>query len=171
MGIRPVWSESSLLSAWRKLGSLTTHWAHSEDSDQTGQMSRLICVFTGHTVILLVFSWGGSFSGPYCLLKHSFIIFLEGGSSRKNIWLHSKISYSSFIEANDRIYFSNCLRWYDFFLEFILMNSNMTEMEATWGAMYFHLQQGLLFEPRHDKTCLREFRPGQTQTGLRSHRS
>ena len=37
LGIRPVWSESSL-SAWRKLGSLATHWAHSEDSDQTGQM-------------------------------------------------------------------------------------------------------------------------------------
>ena len=31
LGIRPVWSESSL-SAWRKLGSLVvTHWAHSED--------------------------------------------------------------------------------------------------------------------------------------------
>ena len=27
LGIRPVWSESSL-SAWRKLGSLATHWAH-----------------------------------------------------------------------------------------------------------------------------------------------
>ena len=27
--IRPVWSES-LLSAWRKLGSLATNWAHSE---------------------------------------------------------------------------------------------------------------------------------------------
>ena len=30
LGIRPVWSESSL-SAWRKIGSLATHWAHSED--------------------------------------------------------------------------------------------------------------------------------------------
>ena len=30
LGIRPVWSES-LLSAWRNLGSLVTHWAHSED--------------------------------------------------------------------------------------------------------------------------------------------
>ena len=29
LGICPVWSESSL-SAWRKLGSLATHWAHSE---------------------------------------------------------------------------------------------------------------------------------------------
>ena len=46
--ISPVWSES-LLSAWRKLGSLATHWAHSEDSDQTGQMPRLIWVFSGRT--------------------------------------------------------------------------------------------------------------------------
>ena len=30
LGIRPVWPESSV-SAWRKLGSLATHWAHSED--------------------------------------------------------------------------------------------------------------------------------------------
>ena len=30
LGIRPVWSES-LLSAWRKLGPLATHWVHSED--------------------------------------------------------------------------------------------------------------------------------------------
>ena len=37
LGIRRVWSESSL-SAWRKLGSLATHWAHSEDFDQTGRM-------------------------------------------------------------------------------------------------------------------------------------
>ena len=29
-GIGPVWSES-LLSTWRKLGFLATHWAHSED--------------------------------------------------------------------------------------------------------------------------------------------
>ena len=38
--ISPVWSESSL-STWRKLGSLATHWAHSEDSDQTGSKSSL----------------------------------------------------------------------------------------------------------------------------------
>ena len=39
LGIRTVWSESSL-SAWRNLGPLATRWAHSEDSDQTGQMPR-----------------------------------------------------------------------------------------------------------------------------------
>ena len=43
LGIRPVSSESSLF-AWRKLGSLATH---SEDSDQTGRMPRLIWVFAG----------------------------------------------------------------------------------------------------------------------------
>ena len=64
LGIRPVWSESSL-SAWRKLGSLATHRAHSEDSDQTGRRPRLIWVFAGCTVILLVLSWGGSFEKLY----------------------------------------------------------------------------------------------------------
>ena len=59
LGIRPVWSESSL-SAWRKLGSLATHWAHSEDSDQTGRMPRLIWVFAGRTAISLVLSCRGS---------------------------------------------------------------------------------------------------------------
>ena len=46
--ICPVSSESSL-STWRKLRSLANHWAHSEDSDQTGRIPRLIWVFTGHT--------------------------------------------------------------------------------------------------------------------------
>ena len=59
LGIRLVWPESSL-SAWRKLGSLATHWAHSEDSDQTGRMPRLIWVFAGYTLILLVLSCCGS---------------------------------------------------------------------------------------------------------------
>ena len=59
MAIRPVWSESSL-SAWRKLGSLATHLAHSEDSDQTVRMPRLIWVFVGRIAILLVLSCRGS---------------------------------------------------------------------------------------------------------------
>ena len=53
LGIRPVWSESSL-SAGRKFGSFATHWAHSEDSDQTGRTPRLILVFAGRTLIWLV---------------------------------------------------------------------------------------------------------------------
>ena len=60
LAICPIWSESSL-SAWRKLGSLATHWAHSENSDQTGRMPRLIWVFAGRTLILLVLSCHGSY--------------------------------------------------------------------------------------------------------------
>ena len=54
LGIRLVWSESSL-SPWRDLGSLATHWAHSEDSDQTGRMSRLIWVLAGRTCDFVCF--------------------------------------------------------------------------------------------------------------------
>ena len=39
------------LSAWRNLGSLFSHWAHSEYSDQAGRMPRLIRVFAGSTWI------------------------------------------------------------------------------------------------------------------------
>ena len=59
ISLGPVWSQS-LLSAWRNLGSLAIHWAHSEDSDQTGWMPRLIWVFAGCTLILLVLSCSGS---------------------------------------------------------------------------------------------------------------
>ena len=44
----------------QKLGFLAIHWAHSEDSDQTGWTPRLIWVFAERTVILLVLSWRGS---------------------------------------------------------------------------------------------------------------
>ena len=63
LGIRPVWSKSSL-SAWRKFGSLVTHWAHSEDSGQTGRMPRLICLrwahshFVGFVMTRLIFFIG-----------------------------------------------------------------------------------------------------------------
>ena len=42
-------ADQSLLSAWRKLGSLATHWAHNKDSDQPERMRRLIWVFNGRT--------------------------------------------------------------------------------------------------------------------------
>ena len=55
LGIYKVWSES-LLSAWRKLGSLATHWAHSEDSDQTGRMHGYFVGFVTRWLICLQFS-------------------------------------------------------------------------------------------------------------------
>ena len=49
------------LSTWRNNGFSATHWAHSENSDQTGWMPRLIWLFAGRIVILLILSLTGSF--------------------------------------------------------------------------------------------------------------
>ena len=58
LGIRPVWSESSLCAQWVDKIPRFLH-ADSEDSDQTGRMPRLIWVFDGHTTILLALSCCG----------------------------------------------------------------------------------------------------------------
>ena len=52
LGIRPVWSESSLCAQWVAKNPSFLH-ADSEDSDQTGLMPRLIWVLAGRTAILL----------------------------------------------------------------------------------------------------------------------
>ena len=93
-GIRPVWSES-LLSAWRKLGSLATHWVHSKDSDQTGRMPRLIWVFGGRTDILLVLSRDGSYNNN--LLQY---FFLWTRSNRK--W-HYLLNVPCMLTANYKL--------------------------------------------------------------------
>ena len=60
LGVRPVWSESSLCTHWVAKDQRFLH-ADNEDSDQTGRMPRLIGVFAGRTLILLVLSCRGSF--------------------------------------------------------------------------------------------------------------
>ena len=60
LGIRPVWSESLLCAQWVTKDPSFLH-ADSEGSDQTRQMHRLIRVFAGHTVTLLVLPCRGSY--------------------------------------------------------------------------------------------------------------
>ena len=55
----PVWSESSLCAQWVAKAPSFLH-ADSEDPDQTRRMPRLIWVFAGRTLILLVLSCRGS---------------------------------------------------------------------------------------------------------------
>ena len=104
LGIRQVWSESSL-SAWRKFGSLATHWAHSEDSDQTGRMPRLIWVFAGRTLILLILScrWSESSLGA-----HSFCWFCHVAAHialRVDLMLNGpSLKTQFFIEKKKRIF-------------------------------------------------------------------
>ena len=63
--LRSAWAsahsdQSSLCAQWVAKDPSFFH-VDSEDSDQTGRMPRPIWVFTGHTVTLLVLSWGGSY--------------------------------------------------------------------------------------------------------------
>ena len=51
--------QSSLCALWVAKDPMLLH-ADIEDSDQTGRMPRLIWVFAGHTVILLVLLCAGS---------------------------------------------------------------------------------------------------------------
>ena len=59
LAILSVWSESSLCTQWVAKDPKFLQ-AGSEDFDQTGRMPRLIWVFAGRTVTLLVSSRGGS---------------------------------------------------------------------------------------------------------------
>ena len=54
LGIRPVWSESSLCTQWVAKETSFLR-ADSEDSDQTGRMPGLIWVFAGRTNHLVGF--------------------------------------------------------------------------------------------------------------------
>ena len=77
--IRPVWSESSL-SAWTNIGSSATHWAHYEDSDQTGRMPRLIWVFAGykgHSV---------GFVMRWLTFRKCILIFASGLRNKPHFW-------------------------------------------------------------------------------------
>ena len=58
--LRSAWASAQSDQSLRWRRSLATHWADSEDSDQTGQMPRLIWVFAGRTLIWLVLSCRGS---------------------------------------------------------------------------------------------------------------
>ena len=60
LGIRTVWSESSLCAQWVAKDPSFLH-ADSEDSDQTGRMPRLIWVFARRIVTLSVLSCRDSY--------------------------------------------------------------------------------------------------------------
>ena len=57
LGIYPVWSESSL-SSWRNLGSLATHWVHSEKTlIRLGWSESTLSAyhFVGFVMLLLIY--------------------------------------------------------------------------------------------------------------------
>ena len=92
LGIRPVWSESSLCAQWVAKNPSILH-ADSEDSDQTGRIPRLIWVFAGRTAILLVLSCRGSIV----------ILINYGNDSKKQYRIHA-------IDWNKSLYFLDAPR-------------------------------------------------------------
>ena len=95
-------SDQSSLSAWRNLGSLATNWVHSEDSDQTGRMPRLIWVFAGCTLTLLVLSRGGSNYDCTCVFCGSLTVqhlrplscWYSSYTDIKGAWSCENVSYA-----------------------------------------------------------------------------
>ena len=118
LGIRPVWPEDSL-SAWRKLGSLAIHQAHSEDSDQTGRMPKLIWVFAWRTVILLVLSLGGSNAPEHLSPKDCRFQDKRFQTPKSEKALLEVIIHSYFL-SNKRNFWSLCE-----YLHFVLVRRNM----------------------------------------------
>ena len=116
LGIRPVWSESSL-SAWRNLGPLATHLAHSEDwSDwEDAQadlslrwahthfvsfvMSRLILFLKSIIILLIVYTANRTDH----LQLHGFS--LSFSSKTLPVWM--KLS----LIARSSSHFSTCWMW------------------------------------------------------------
>ena len=71
----------------KKAWVLSYSMSASEDSDQTGRMSRLIWVFVGRTVILLVLSRGG----PYLLFLDECQVYLIECIENANFSTRDKI--------------------------------------------------------------------------------
>ena len=106
LGISPVWSESSL-STWKKLGSLVTHWAHSEDSDQTGRTLMLIWDFAWRAVILFVLSWGGSIADIDGVIQ---LLVIEQTNTRNWFWLVIRLKWIT-IYPNRALLFTSFIQF------------------------------------------------------------
>ena len=95
------WSESSLGTQWVAKDPRFLD-VDSEDSDQTGRKSRLICVFAGRTLILLVLSCHGS-SVFVCLFSENEKIHAATFSTVTIIFL-SLQTYMSYRGSLIRVY-------------------------------------------------------------------
>ena len=126
LGIRPVWSESSL-SAIRKLGSLATHGAHSKDSDQTGHMPRLNWIFAGSTCHFV----GFVMRRLICLRKCYVNVYLLSWACEDFQWEITGLS--ELLDQNEK----KTIVWY--FLEVELSNSifRFFKTMSIFGPMHF----------------------------------
>ena len=115
LGICPVWSESSLC-AQRVAKDPSFLHADSEDSDQTGRMPRLIWVYAGRTLTLLVLSCHGSY--------HVFIIWPAWTGIMSSWKLHHHIlACNSCDDVHDSSVFS---------VEIMFVSKKIKNLKVIW---------------------------------------
>ena len=146
----------SLRSAWWKLGPLATHWAHSEDSDQTGWMPRLIWVFAGHTSHHDKRDLSIVLSDPLTMHSHPlkkardaalclklplvpYNMYANNKGSGKTVWM-GRLTWALAVRLCDK---------YQFHLDWLICEI-CPFVEP-------------ICEPHHQKTCLRGFWPGKAR--------
>ena len=90
--LRSAWasaqSDQSLLSTWRNLGSLATHSLHSQNSDQTGRIPRLIWVFAGRTCHFIGFDMWRLIWKVDCFRKDFCLFLIEITSKELGLLRH-----------------------------------------------------------------------------------
>ena len=103
--IHPVWSESSLCAQWIAQDPRFLD-ADSEDSDQTERMPRLIWVFAGRTLILLVLSWDGSFEDHIHSLGWQYLVIdalTDCNDSNLIVWVRGGRFFVCFFFGNNML--------------------------------------------------------------------
>ena len=127
LGICPVWSESSL-SAWRNLGSLATHWAHSEDWSDWADAQADLSLRWAHThfvgFVMLWLKWSN--------------IFRQTGLSRQCISCYQGLHLPCQLHLLDALPYGKLALF-----KFNIIRANFT------GSEMFSLQYCLSFVPYH----------------------
>ena len=127
--LRSAWasaqSDQSSLSVWRNLGSLATHWVHSEDSYQTGQMSRPIWVFATLMGLGRCPGWSESSLGA-----HSFRWFCHV-AAHISIDLGNLFVWHTNLQVPEKFHLSLQVRWLHHMKLLTQMPLNTTERKPT----------------------------------------
>ena len=152
LGICPVCSESSLCAQWVAKDPRFLR-ADREDADQTWRMPRLIWVFAGRTLILLILLCRGSYfwhldGGHYIACTHKgfildvvlcvWYLFPFGIFGRMSNWTASVLDPSFHILSSKRLPESSLAHCLSFYFEFLFRLTKVKKSYWTFlGRLFF----------------------------------
>ena len=110
LGIRPVWSESSLCAQWVAKDPSVLH-ADSEDSDQTGRMPMLIWIFAGRTCHFVGFVTRRLLSVYYTCINGSLILPKRTFRSSYNRTSVTPVVEQMNTVASSSVHVNSCRGW------------------------------------------------------------